>query len=714
LSGFDAAITGDGNAERVGGARVTPNHFQVMRARPVLGRTFRPDESDPGRGNVVLLSHALWATRYGADPDIIGRTLHLDYQPHVVIGVMSGDYRPIEPEHRLWVPQQVEPGTTVGTDGTWWIRTRIGRLAPGVTADAAQSEMRASVMRLADLYPDNVDDDDARRASVLPLQIALVGDFSETLWVLFGAVGLVLVIACSNVASLLLSRVGKKEREVALRTAVGATRRQVVTYLLTESLVLGLIGGSAGIALAWGALTVLKAGAPTDLPRIGEAQLSGSVLAFALTATLVTPMIFGLLPAWRATRRSVREVLGSGGRGLGGSAGPGRLTSTLIAGEMALAVVLVVGAGLMVKTLWRLQSVDPGFRVERILTMHVTLPPTGEGTDGDVDRTGYRQLWDAIAAVRGVEAVGGIHLLPLSQGNNRYPFWAEDNEPASGTLAPAANIRVATPEYLDAIGIDLLEGRWFTRFDRFDGAPVMVINRALANRLWPGTSAIGKRLHLLAEDSFQWEVVGVIGDVNQMSLARAPSAEIYLPHEQWTWPTMYATIRTAGSPAPLVPAVRQAIRDLDPDIAVSRVATMEQVVAGSMASTRFLAMLTVVFGSLALLMGAVGVYGVTSHAVSRRMPEFGIRMALGSSRVRVLETAMAHGLVPVLIGMIIGLGAAWMASRLLANLLFGIQPTDPTTYGAVVLVLMAVAWFATYLPARRASAADPTTALRAE
>lgn len=714
ITGYEFAITGEGESEQIAGARVSPNHFDVMGARPLLGRTFRREEADPGRSRVAVLSHALWRTRYGGDPEVVGRTIRIDSSPYTVIGVMAPDYRGLEPGYRLWVPQAVEPGTTVGTDETWWVRTRIGRLSPGVSVEAAQRELRTAAVRLADEFPMDLDRAEAGRATVVRLRAGLVGSFGRALWILLGAVGLVLLIACSNVANLLLARAEVRQRDVALRTAIGASRRQVISHLLTNSLVLGVLGGIAGMILAWAALAVLESTAPGDLPRIDEVGVDGTVLLFGVGASLLTPLIFGLLPAYRATGRDVREVLSSGARGSAGTGSRSRLASGLVAAEVAIAVVLVIGAGLMAKSLWRLEAVDPGFRADGVLTLQIAIPASAAEGSARPDMATYREIWDALAAVPGVEAAGGIQVLPLTGGNNRYPYWAQDNEPPGGSRPPAANIRVATPGYLEAMGIDLEEGRWFGEADRMNTPPVMVINQALATRLWPGESPIGKQIRLLDEGSFTWEVVGVIADINQMGLDRDPSGEMYLPHEQWPWGRMFLTIRGAGSAESLIGPVRRAIRLVDDDITIARVATMEQVVAASVTPNRFLAGLLGAFGMLALSLGAIGVYGVMTYTVSRRIPEFGLRMALGSSPRGILKEAMAQGLRPVVIGIVIGLGAAWVTTRVLSAMLFGVEPTDPPTYAAVVGVLVAVACVASYLPARRASSVEPIGAMRTQ
>lgn len=708
----DFALTGEGPAEQVRGAHVSPAYFDVLGARALLGRTFSAEDQEPDRSGVVVLGHALWRERFGADPDVLGRTVRIRHAPFTVIGVMPPDFRPLDTRERLWVPQAVEPGSSVGTDGTWWMTTRIARLAPGVSVEAAASELRAAAARLAESFPADVDARTAASATVVPLRDALVGDFGRTLWILLGAVGLVLLVACANVANLLLSRAGARRREMAVRTALGAGRRQIVAQLLTESLVLGTLGGAAGVALAWATLGVLKASAPVRLPRVDEVHLNGTVLLFAIAISVLAPLLFGLLPAWRATRLELRDVVGAGARGAAASAGPGRLTSIVIAAEVCVSLVLAVASGLLVNSLVGLRNVDPGFRADGVLTFQVGVPPRPEGDEGA--DPGFQALWEALGALPGVQSVGGIQALPLTEVNNRYPYWAEDHELAAGGRAPTANIRAATPGYLATMEIALLAGRWFTDADRLDATPVMAVNRTLAEQLWPGRSPLGKRVRLLSEDSFEWTVVGVVDDVRQMGLALDPSGEFYLPHEQWTFPTMFVTLRTGRDPASLAPEARRVVAATDPDITVARMAPMRAVVSESIRSDRFLTGLVGMFGLLALGLGAIGVYGVVAHAVARRTAEFGVRMALGSSREGIVGRAMAEGLTPVGAGILAGLAAAWVATRVLGSALFGITPTDPLTWAVVVGGLVAVACLACWLPARRAATLDPVAALRSE
>jgi predicted permease len=540
-----------------------------------------------------------------------------------------------------------------------------------------------------------------------------VGSYGRSLWILLGGAGLVLLIACSNVANLLLARAAARAGDMAVRTALGATRRQVVGHMLAEGLVLGVLGGAGGLALAWVALSRVQALAPADLPRLDEVGMSAATLIFVVAASLLTPLVFGLVPALRAAALDVRGVLARGGRSPSVDHGRGRLAAALIAAETALSLILVIGAALLARSVWNLQGVDPGFRAAGVLTFQVTVPPPPGGPAADAPDL-YDELWRTIASVQGVEASGGIHVLPLGAGNNRYPFWAEDNEPPAGSLAPVANIRVATPGYLDALGIGLLEGRWFAVDDRMEATPVLALNRTLARRLWPGESALGKRVRLLDGNAFEWEVVGVIEDVRQMALASEPSAEIYLPHAQWGAPggAMFVTVRSAGRAEAPWPGLERAIQALDPGIVTARVATMEQVVSASLAAPRFLAGLVTTFGALALALAAVGVYGVMSQAVGRRVPELGIRMALGSSRAQALRVSMARGLLPVGVGLAVGLCAAWGATRVLGALLYGVEATDPLTYAAVAAMLATVATLACWLPAWRAVRAAPLAALR--
>jgi predicted permease len=583
-----------------------------------------------------------------------------------------------------------------------------------VSPAAAQTDLRAAAAELARQFPSEFDAAQAALATVGPLQNDLVGDFGRALRILFAAAGLVLLIACANVTNLLLARSSARERDVAVRTAIGAARRQIVAQLATESLVLGLIGGALGFGMAWGILEAVKAGAWIEIPRLEEVHIDRGVLLFALAVSLATPLLVGLLPAWRATRLEVRSLLGSGSRGSVGAGSTGRLMSVVIAAEVALSVVLAVASGLLVNSLRKLADVNPGFRPEQVLTLQVSVPTSPDTTQRGPDMDVYAALWSSLAALPGVRAVGGIQALPLTEVNNRYPFWAEDNLPAPGTRAPAVNIRAATPGYLPAMGIPLVEGRWFTDEDRADVPPVMAMNETLAKRLWPNGGALGKRVRLLSEDADEWTVIGVIGDVRQSDLARAPSGEIYLPHAQWAFQSMFVTVAATGNVGALGPVVRSAIQAVDPNVTIARVATMQGVVSRSIAFDRFVAALVSTFGLLALLLGAVGVYGVGAHAVQRRTQEFGVRMALGGDRERILHDAMRDGLRPVAWGVLVGLAGAFAASRALRSLLFDLAPTDPLTWTFAVGGLLVVAALACYLPARRITRLDPVEALRSD
>jgi putative ABC transport system permease protein len=708
------ALTGDGPAEQVKASWVTPAYFDVLGVEPVLGRTFSADEDEPGRSRLAVLSNGLWRERYAADPAVIGRTILISQVPYTVIGVLPADFRSLEPESRIWVPQQVEPGTTAGTDGTWWINRRIARLADGVTVAEALLDLRAAAGKLAEEYPRDFNRAEAPLATVAPLREAVVGDFSRALKILFGAAVLVLAIACANVTNLLLSRSGAREREVAVRTAIGAGRGQIVAQLVTEGLVLGVIGGAAGLAMAWATLAAFQAAPAIDIPRLDEVRIDTPVLVFTLAVSLATPLLVGLLPAWRATRHQVNDVLRPGSRGAVGSGSSGRLMGRVIAAEVALSLMLAIASGLLVNSLRRQAGVDPGFRPENVLTLHVTVPLSADTVQGGPDLDVYGALWTSLAALPGVRAVGGIQALPLTEVNNRYPYWADDNLPAAGTRAPATNIRSATPGYLSAMGVPLLEGRWFEEADR-DGVPLaMAMNETLAKRLWPNQSPLGKRVRLLSETSPEWTVVGVVGDVRQTDLTRAPSGEIYLPHAQWAFQSMFVSVATTQAPETLAPSVRQAITAVDADITIARVETMESVVARSISFDRFVTGLVGVFGLLALVLGAVGVYGVGAHATLNRTQEFGVRMALGSGRRGIVYRAMKEGLVPVAWGVLVGLVGALAASRLLRSLLFELTPTDPLTWTVAVSALVVVAAVACYLPARRIARLDPTEALRSD
>jgi predicted permease len=711
MSGWLFTLTGEGDPQQISGVLVSWDHFDLLGVRPALGRSFTPEEGVIGQADAVILSHGLWVNVFGADPGIIGRRIRLaagDYQTRRVVGVMPADFQPIEPWYRLWAPLDVDPTLAVGDDSSWYVNVLLGRLAAGATAEQASSQVRALASALHEEWPTRFEEEDARLATVVPLQAHRVSNLRGTLWTLLAAAGVVLLIACVNVANLLLARSTARSRDLGMRVALGATRGRIIRQMLTESLVLGTGGCVAGLAVAWAGIRLLAAGAPEEYYQVADASIDPAVMAFAAAVSLAAVLMSGLVPAWRAASAGAQEGLAGSGRGIAGAAG-GRLSKGLVAAEVALSVVLVAGAGLMLRSLWNLYTEDLGFNPRGVLTFRISIP---EGRfEPEALRVHYREIWDAVRAVPGVDEAGGIQLLPLSGSNWSFPYVAEGHPVAEGTPPPHANIRIVTPSYFETLRIPLLSGRTFSGQDSAASEPVGLINERMARELWPEGDPVGKTIKVYGSP---FTVAGVVGDIYQHGLHREVQPEMYRPYEQWPTAGMFAVIRTQSDPAALAASVQRAIWDVDAEAPIAQLRPMEEVFGESVAADRFVSLLITTFGALALLLGAIGVYGVTAYTIGRRLGEFGVRMALGADRAAVLRQAIGDGLKPALLGVAAGLVAAWWATRALAGLLYEVGAFDRATFAAVPAVLIAVAALACALPAWRASRLDPTTVLRQE
>lgn len=718
LSGWSFTLTGEGEPERVDGAAVDPEYFDVFGVHPTLGRGFTEEERYYGRADVVVLSWDFWQRRFGGDPGVIGRRIALEghkQTDHVVVGVMPEGHSLVgSAKADVFVPLSTAPGGyTVAQDSSWYVNDVVARLAPGATVEQARIETRELARRLRADFPGRFREDYVRTADAQPLLDSVVGDVRGGLLVMLGAVALVLVIACANVANLLLARTAERGRDSALRAALGASRGRLARQSLAESLVLAVVGGGLGVLLAWWSLDVLANGVRMALPRSPDVAVSLPVLFFALAVTAGSVVLFGLLPALRGGARDVSaELRGGGGPRNTGSRGQHRLRRTLVAVEVALAVVLVAGAGLLLRSFGRLYGTDPGFRPEGVLALEVSHP----GAELPGSRQGlaqyYLEVQRRLAAVPGVEDVGGIHLLPLTFGNWSFPYLAEGHEPGPDGNLTSANFRIVTPGYFRTLGIPLLQGRDVTEADGAEGPGVGLINRAMAEELWPGEDPLGKEILLFGNQPFT--VVGVVGDTRQHSLDREPRPEMYRPLTQFSSGSVYMLVRGPGDMAALAPRLREAIWEVDPDVPIPFTGLVETVVADSVARARFFAVLLGGFGALALVLGAVGVYGVTAYTVASRLPEYGVRIALGAEPGSVARRAVAGGLAPVILGLAGGLAASLAAGRLLSSLLYRISPTDPVTLALVTVVLTGVAILAILVPARRASRVDPVKVLAAE
>jgi len=713
-------LGGDGRPEHVEGVRVTPDIFPLLGVRPQLGRTFGPDEDEAGKAQVVVLGHRLWQRRFGGDASVVGRSITLDGVPHVVVGVMPRgfEFPPFwATGAEMWAPLPLaeRSGSRTGQS----LRT-FARLAPGASLDQARAEMAAITGRLENEYPGT-----NRNVVVRTLDDVVVGDVRSALLVLLGAVAFVLLIACANVAHMLLARASARHKEVALRAALGASRARVIRQLLTESLVLAAIGGAAGVALAAAALRALIAISPGNLPRLETAGMDGRVLAATLLVSLVTGITFGLVPAVQASRSDLTGSLREGERGSTVGAGRHRLRRLLMASELALALVLLVGAGLMVRTFVALRRFDPGFDSRRVVTAVVSLK--GSRSEAPARRLAfYREVLDRVRALPGVVSASAINHLPLAGDVWGFPFQIEGQPPSAPGESPSAAFRVVLPGYFQAMGLPLVRGRDFTDDDRLGTPGAVIVNEWLAQRYWPGADPIGKRMTLDDLDKNpEWlTVVGVARNAARGKWAAAPDEEMYLPLQQsrlylereggpFSFLTLVARTST-DQPAALGPSLRTAVWSVDGNVAVSEVQTMEQVVAGATASPRFYLLLLGSFAAAALVLAALGIYGVMSYSVAQRRNEIGIRMALGARPADVMRLVMNEAAGVVALGAAAGLVVALLVTRMMGALLYGVAATDPVTFALVSVALTLVALLATYVPARRAIRVDPLKALRAE
>ncbi|HZS05557.1 MAG TPA: ABC transporter permease [Blastocatellia bacterium] len=703
-------LTGGDTPEQIPGLQVSADYFEMLGVRAALGRTFLAEEDQPERSHVVVLSHGLWQRRFGGNPNIVGQRVMLGGVSHEIIGVMPRDFQ-FTDGTQLAQPIAFRPDRR--TDfGTHFFEIQA-RLRPGVTARQAQAELSAIARGIEQAQPQT---NAGHGIQLVPLHEQMVSDSRTALLILMGAVGLVLLIACANVANLLLARAASRQREVAIRLAMGATRWRLVRQLLTESVILSVMGAVIGVTLAWWGVDALVAAAKDSLPRYEEIRLDASVLGFTMALALATGLLFGLAPALQASKPQLGETLKEGGKGSTEGSGRNRVRSLLVVSEVALTLILLAGAGLLTKSFLQLRNVNPGFRADHLLVLDVVLPKLKYAEKNQIAGF-FEQALARIAALPGVESVGATDALPLSGNNISGSFTIEGRPPADPANRPNANRRSVSPDYFRAMGITLVKGRAFTEQDTTESQPVVIINETMAKRFWPNEEVIGKRLKRGSADdnTSPWlEVVGVVNDVKHSALNKPARQEMYLPFTQAPSNYMAFAVRTPGDPAKLVPAVRDAVFSVDKDQPVGSVGTMEELMAQSAAPWR-LAMQTLgLFAALAMLLASVGLYGVMAYSVAQRTHEIGIRMALGARAPDVMKLVVSHGMKLVVSGVMIGMAGSFALTRLMKNLLFGVSPTDPLTFVTVPLVLAVVALVACYLPARRATKTDPMIALRYE
>ena len=706
----------DGQAERIETAITSANFFEVFGVRPQAGRLFLPADEQAGHAPVVVLSHRLWQRRFGGAASVFGQQLILDSRSYTVIGVTPAGFQYPDKTELWFPPLRLAPEINEGADvtqmrGLGYLST-VARLKPEVSLEEAKTEMETITARLRKQYPET---NNNRFNRVVPLRTHLVGETSRSLWLLFGAVGCVLLIACANVANLLLARATTRRRELAVRAALGATRGRMLRQLLTESLSLALVGGLFGLLLAWWGVDALTRLLPENFPRLSEISLDRPALGFALLASLATAIIFGLAPAWQSSQIEVQEALKESARG-GAGARRNRLRGALVTAEVALSLSLLVGAGLLFRSFLRLQAVNAGFDAAGVLTMR--LAPSGTNFREDPQYIGfYQKVSEKIAAIAGVEAVGAINTLPLSKGPT-FDFRIEGQPERPVDQWPGANYRNVTPDYFRAMKIPIAQGRAFTERDNVAAPLVALINQAAAARDFAGQNPVGKRINFGGRDRsgqpIWFEIVGVAANVRNQELQGETEPEIYTAAWQDAFAGMTFVIPASVEPTTLSAAVRQAIREVDPAQPVSDLRAMETVVGEAVTQERFNLTLLGLFGGLALLLSAAGIYGVTSYAVAQRAQEIGIRKALGAQRSDVLRLVIRQGMAAVMLGVVLGMLIALAATRVMNGMLFGVSATDPLTFAVIALLLMSVALLACWIPARRASKVDPMVALRCE
>jgi putative ABC transport system permease protein len=708
-------LTGDGDPVELPVQFVTPNLFNIIGVEPLMGRGFMPDDVKPDAQRVVVIGNGLWLRRFGGDRQIVGKTITLSGNKVTVVGVMPAGFQWFvrknslnEKPPEMWAPfgltdqMRVRQGRFMAS---------VARLKPDVTRERAEAELSQLAARLEQQYPDF---NKGWGVEVVSLREQFAGRIRPALWVLLGAVGFLLLIACANVANLLLARGAARHKEIAIRTALGAGRWRVVRQLLTESLLLAALAGALGFLLAWWGVEALAALSPPDLLDVGGVRLNLPVLGFTLGVSILTGVVFGLVPALEASRLDTSESLKEGAKGTTGGVRSRRLRSAFVVAEIALSLVLLVGAGLLLKGFARLQSVNPGFNADGLLTMRVEVPITKYKEDAQFINF-FRQVEERIGALPGVESVGMVNYLPFAGPGAATDFKIVGRPAPPVGEEPSTDVLVVDENYFRTMGITTLRGRTFSAQEATEERRVAVVSESLARKYFPGEDPIGQRLVVdMKDDPEPTEIIGIVGDVRHKSLNDDAQPTVYWPQPELTYSFMTLVVRAKGDPAALAPAARREIQALDPEQPVADVRTMNQLLAGSVGRARFSAMLLGLFAVVALVLAAVGVYGVMSYAVARRTHEIGVRVALGAQGRDVLRLVLVQGMRLALWGVLLGVVGSLALTRLLSSLLYGVSATDPATFVGVSLLLASVALVACYVPARRATKVDPMVALRYE
>jgi len=704
-------LTGEGEPERLSTTNVTADFFNVFGVNPVLGRTFQEGEDAPGKNGVCVISYGLWQRRFGGDPNVLGRRLILNNLPTEIVGVMPAGFKFPRIDIDLWIPLALNPARTAP-----YFFTIVGRLKPGVQVAQAQADTTDVLQNFGRQHPDKSEsvglkEGNGPRTIVTPLKEFFVGQTEKPLLVLLSAVAFVLLIACANVANLLLARATSRTREIAVRVALGATPSRIARQLLTESVLLSCIGGVIGTALAALGIQMLDKFPIDGIARIDEVNLSGTVLAFTAGLALLTGLLFGLMPALRAYGMGLAAGMNEGGRG---SAGNRRINSVLVAAQFALSLILLIGTGLLLKSFQRLESVNPGFNPQQTITMSAALPRGKYDKPAQILQF-YGNSLERLRSLQGIQAVGFATSLPFDGDGNADGIIIEGHEPPNDNITHTEQgiLQSVTPGFFQALGIPLQQGRDFQEADTADSPPVAIIDEPLARHYWPDGDALGKRIETTGD--LQWmTIVGIVGGVNDDSLAEEKRPHLYFPMTQSPDPHTFLVIRTNGSPTAAIPTVRAEMKQLEPDLPIYRVRSMTEIVGQSLTTQRLTNLLLTAFAVLALMLAAVGIYGTMSVYVGSRTKEFGIRLALGAQPNHLLWSVLRQGLLLTVTGVVIGIAGALALTQTIKSLLFEVSATDPIIFAGIPLLLVMVALAACYVPARRSARVDPLVALRYE
>jgi putative ABC transport system permease protein len=700
-------LSGD-KPEQVLTTIVSANFFDTLGVRPLLGRDFLPSDEQVTLPQVAILGYGLWRRNFGGDPAVLGRTVRMDGQSLTVVGVLPTDL-PLLTEAQMWLPTpMLNPGMNMRMGHSL---KAIGRLKAGVMLDQSQADLDAIAARLAREYPATNQGWSLRQR---PLRDVLVGPVRPALLLMWGAVALLLLIACVNVANLLLARSLARQKEFSLRSALGASRSRMMRQMLTESVLLATAGGVLGVLAATGGIQVLRAVGPSTLPRLDEVHINAPVLLFTTCISLLTGLVFGLVPAWRLSGSGFAEGLKESAR-TSSPLGHKRLSRALVVGEIAVSLTLLVCAGLLLKSFWRLIHVSPGFQTEHVITARLSLNDPAYGRYGDPTRRAkfWRQFEEQVKSLPGVETVGATSNLPLAGESLDNPFHVPGRSYGPSEFDDA-QFRQVTPGYFSAMSIPLFGGRWFDLRDSENAPGVLIVNQAFARRFFNGENVVGRRLELMGDTKSSREIVGVVGNINHSALSDPQQPEMYVPYAQIAFPTMNLVVRAAADPISLAAALRASVSATDKDVTLSTFRSMDDVRDASVAQPRFSSQLLGLFAALALVLAAVGLYGLMAYSVTLRRNEIGIRMAMGATRENILQLVLRQGSLVALSGIGLGLIASILVTRLLSSLLFDVGPSDPMTFLTVALLLVGVALLASYIPARRATKVDPMVALRYE